>query len=239
MTDWLKYEWTWREQSAVFRVDMQYWNLLPVLSYTQLVEVSVSAKHPGGRFRAADHYLFNLLRKKLIDKMSGKCIYVGGVSNDTLRNLYFYANDPAVFQEFSELCGGYKSLSVSMRLTREQDYATYYSLLYPDDAKLQSVENEVFLKELKKKENELTLVHRVRMTAAFLNAEDRSSFMENATVFGLTVGQCFSLENGAHSECCYVFGYAQLTLDSLNKLTSRLIRAIAPREGLLSELYCE
>lgn len=239
MTDWLKYEWIWREQSAVFRVDMQYWNLLPVLSYTQLIEVSVTTKHPGGRFRAADHYFFNLLRKRLIDKLSGKVIYVGGITVSDRRDLYFYANDPAVFYEVSELCRGYKSLSVGFRLSREQDYATYYSLLYPDDAKLQSVENEVFLKELRKKETELTLVHRIRMTAAFLNAEDRSSFIENATVYGLTVGQCFSAEGGAHSECCYVFGYAQLTLGSLNRLTSRLIRAIAPREGLLSELYCE
>lgn len=220
-------------------MDLQYWNLLPVLSYTQLIEVSVSTKHPGGKFRAADHYFFNLLRKKLIDKLSGKVIYVGGVTVSDLRNLYFYTNEPSVFREVSDICRGYRTLTVACGYSVEQDCATYYSLLYPDDEKLQSVENEAFLKRLKKKDSELVLVHRVRMTAAFLNAEDRASFIESATVYGLSVGQSFSLESGAHSECCYVYGFSELTLPSLNRLTSRLIRAIVPREGMLTELSCE
>ena len=218
---------------------MQYWNLLPVLSYTQLIEVSVTTKRAGGKFRAADHYLFNVLRKRLIDKLGGKVIYVGGVTVSEIRNLYFYTNDPNTFREASELCRGYKTLVVTCSHAWEQDFSTYYTLLYPDDAKLQSVENAAFIKDLKKKDSELILVHRIRMTAAFLNAEDRSSFLENASVYGLSVGECFSLQSGAHSECCYVYGYAQLTLDSLNQLTTRLIRAIAPREGLLSGLSCE
>lgn len=239
MTDWLKYEWTWREQSAVFRVDMQYWNLLPVLSYTQLIEVSVTTKRPGGRFRATDHYLFNVLRKRLIEKLGGKIIYVGGVTVNDVRNLYFYTNDPDTFREASELARGYKSLVVTCSHDWEQNFSTYYTLLYPDDAKLQSVENAAFLKSLKKKDAELALVHRICMVAAFLNAEDRNSFMENATVYGLSVGTCFSAERSTHSECCYVYGYSQLTLGSLNKLTTRLIHAIAPREGILIGLSCE
>lgn len=65
MTDWLTYEWTYKEQRATFRVDMQYWNLLPVLSYTQLIAVSVSPLSPQAKkFSAREQYLFNLFRKK-------------------------------------------------------------------------------------------------------------------------------------------------------------------------------
>lgn len=52
MTDWLTYEWTYKEQRATFRVDMQYWNLLPVLSYTQLIAVSVSPLSPQAKSSA-------------------------------------------------------------------------------------------------------------------------------------------------------------------------------------------
>lgn len=64
MTDWLTYEWTYKEQRATFRVDMQYWNLLPVLFYTQLIAVSVSPLSPQAKkFSAREQYLFNLFRK--------------------------------------------------------------------------------------------------------------------------------------------------------------------------------
>ena len=239
MTDWLKYEWVWQEQSAVFRVDMQYWNLLPVLSYTQLIEVSITSKHAGGKFRATEHYMFNVLRRRLIDKLGGNTIYVGGVTNSEVRNLYFYTNDSKMLVEATELCRGFKKLNAVCSYALEPDYATYYTLLYPDDAKLQSVENAAFLKSLRKKEAEMNLVHRMRLTAAFLNAEDRVSFCENAGIYGLSVGECFSLPEGSHTECCYVYGYAQLKLESLNRLTARLIHAIAPREGMLSKVECD
>ena len=76
MTDWLTYEWTYKEQRATFRVDMQYWNLLPVLSYMQLIAVSVSPLSPQAKkFSAREQYLFNLFRKKLVNKLSGPTIF--------------------------------------------------------------------------------------------------------------------------------------------------------------------
>ena len=46
MTDWLTYEWEFRGERATFRVDMQYWELLPVLSYSQLIYVCAAPKDP-------------------------------------------------------------------------------------------------------------------------------------------------------------------------------------------------
>ena len=46
MTDWLTYEWEYKGERATFRVDMQYWELLPVLSYSQLIYVCAAPKDP-------------------------------------------------------------------------------------------------------------------------------------------------------------------------------------------------
>ena len=57
MTDWLKYEWEWNEQEAVFQVDLQYWELLPALAYPHLVFVSVAPRNPKAEvFSHAEEY---------------------------------------------------------------------------------------------------------------------------------------------------------------------------------------
>ena len=70
MTDWLTYEWEFKGERATFRVDMQYWDLLPVLSYSQLIYVCVSPKDPMAKaFNGVEQYRFRSLRHRLIDEM--------------------------------------------------------------------------------------------------------------------------------------------------------------------------
>ena len=92
MTDWLTYEWEFRGERATFRVDMQYWELLPVLSFSKLVYVCVAPRDPLAKgFNRMEQYRFRQLRHRLIDELEGRAIHVGSVYADTLRTLYFYA----------------------------------------------------------------------------------------------------------------------------------------------------
>lgn len=237
MTDWLTYEWIYKEQRATFRVDMQYWNLLPVLSYTQLIAVSVSPLSPQAKkFSAREQYLFNLFRKKLVNKLSGPTIFVGSVFTDSLRCLYFYTSETTIIQEFSALCLEQKGLAATCGHAWEERFATYYRFLYPDDRRLQSVENAAFLESLHRKGDEPGFVRRMALTMAFMNPEDRSAFLHGALRCGLTPGQSFLGKSTTHPDCCLVYGYATLELPSLNRLTARAIEAAAPLDGLLDKV---
>lgn len=237
MTDWLTYQWEFEGQRASFRVDMQYWNLLPVLSYTQLIAVSAAPKAPEAKkFTPSEQYAFSLLRRKLVDKLSGPAIFVGSVWMDALRCLYFYTSETSMIQEMSRLCREQKGLTVVCSHNWETRFSTYYRFLYPDDKKLQSVENAVFIETQRRRGEELSPVRRLELTMAFMNPEDRGHFLQNALLYGLTPGQSYLGKSATHPDCCKVYGYASLELDSLNKLTTRAIEAAAPLDGLLQQV---
>lgn len=237
MTDWLTYQWEFEGQRASFRVDMQYWNLLPVLSYTQLIVVSAAPKSPTAKkFSPAEQYAFSLLRRKLVDKLSGPAIFVGSVWMDALRCLYFYTSETSMIQEMSQLCREQKGLTVVCSHGWESRFSTYYRFLYPDDKKLQSVENAAFIEAQRRHGEELSPLRRMELTLSFMNPEDRSHFLQHAPLCGLTPGQSYLGKSATHPDCCKVYGYASLELDSLNKLTSRAIDAAAPLDGLLQQV---
>lgn len=237
MTDWLTYQWEFEGQRASFRVDMQYWNLLPVLSYTQLIAVSAAPKsRQAKRFTPGEQYMFSQLRRKLVDRLSGPAIFVGSVWMDTLRCLYFYTSDTSMVQEVSLLCREQKGLSVVCSHSAEPRFSTYYRFLYPDDKKLQSVENAAFIEAQRRRGEELAPIRRLELTLSFMNPEDRAHFLQHARLCGLTPGQSYLGKSVTHPDCCKVYGYASLELDSLNRLTGRAIDAAAPLDGLLQQI---
>ena len=89
MTDWLKYEWEWNEQEAVFQVDLQYWELLPALAYPHLVFVSVAPRNPKAEvFSHAEERRVTALQHTLAEQLEDVAIFIG--------ELCFYGNDKNV-----------------------------------------------------------------------------------------------------------------------------------------------
>ncbi len=240
MTDWLTYEWEFRGERATFRVDMQYWELLPVLSYSQLIYVCTAPKDPLAKgFSNVEQYRFRILRHRLIDELEGRAIHVGSVYTDTLRALYFYAAEADVIQQASAICREFGMLAITCAHASEPHFTTYYRFLYPDDARLASVENAVYIETMRKKGSDLDMVRRVNLTLCFLTVEDRSAFLKEVPRLGLTPGGNFWHGEGTHPACCTVSGFTSLSLPKLNKFTARAISAAAPLEGMLTDVEAE
>ncbi len=240
MTDWLTYEWEFHGERATFRVDMQYWELLPVLSYSQLIYVCAAPKDPLAKgFNRIEQYRFRTLRHRLIDEMEGRAIHVGSVYTDTLRCLYFYAAETDVIQLASAICREYGMLAITCAHASEPHFTTYYKFLYPDDMRLQSVENAAYIEAMRKRDGDLDTVRRVNLTLCFLTAEDRSAFLKDVPKLGLTPGGNFWDGESTHPACCTVSGFTSLQLASLNRFTARAISAAAPLEGMLTDIEAE
>ena len=80
MTDWLKYEWELNDREAVFQVDLQYWELLPSLAYTQLVFVSIAPRDPkASTFSRAEERRTTALQHTLAEQLEDVAIFIGGI----------------------------------------------------------------------------------------------------------------------------------------------------------------
>ena len=240
MTDWLTYEGDFHGERATFRVDMQYWELLPVLSYSQLIYVCVAPKDAMAKgFNGVEQYRFRLLRHRLIDELEGRAIHVGSVYTDTLRALYFYAAETDVIQVASAICRDFGMLAITCAHASEPHFTTYYRFLYPDDMRLQSVENAAYIEAMRKKGSDLDMVRRVNLTLCFLTVEDRGAFLKEVPRLGFTPGGTFWDGESTHPACCTVSGFTALQLPKLNRFTARAISAAAPLEGMLMDIDAE
>ena len=240
MTDWLTYEWEFKGERATFRVDMQYWELLPVLSYSQLVYVCVAPKDSLAKgFNKVEQYRFRTLRHRLIDELEGRAIHVGSMYTDTLRALYFYAAEPDVIQQASAICREYGMLAITCAHASELHFTTYYRFLYPDDAKLQSVENAAYIEAMRKRGGDLDTVRRVNLTLGFFTVEDRSAFLKEVPKLGFTTSGTAWEAESTHPATCVITGFTPLLLPKLNRFTARAISAAAPMEGMLTDIEAE
>ncbi len=238
MADWLSYEWELEGKTAQFRVDLQYWELLPVLSYTHLIFVSCAPKRPSS---AAFHHTevrhVNLLKQQLTEHLSARAIYVGSITLPALVQYYFYTADESLMQTVSDVVRDERDLAVSYGCASEPRFATYYRLLFPDDAKLQSVENVEYIKDVIKNGGDTTLVRRVTLRMGFLTPELRERFILDVPHAGFTVEETVTTDSATHPYCVDIRGYSTLIPAELNRYTARAIRIAVRYEGLLDSIY--
>lgn len=240
MTDWLKYEWEWNEREAVFQVDLQYWELLPTLAYSQLVFVSVAPREPDAEaFSRAEERRATALQHMLAAELEDAAIFVGGIGMKDLIQYYFYTADEKLIQRVSAICREETKLRVSCGHVAEPHYATYYCLLFPDDVKLQSVENAAYIKSVQHRDGDLSLVRRVHLTMAFASEEACDAFMEEIPHLGFTAGRRESVGNTTHPYRVELNGFSTLILADLNRFTARAIRGALPYGGVLDHVTAD
>ena len=240
MTDWLKYEWELDDREAVFQVDLQYWELLPSLAYTQLVFVSIAPRDPNAQaFSRAEERRTTALQHTLAEQLEDVAIFIGGIGFKNLVQFYFYTADESLIHRVSSICRAESRLQITCGHVTEPQYATYYCLLFPDDAKLQSVENAAYIKSVQHRDGDLSLVRRVRLTMAFASEEACDAFIDEIPRIGFTAGLRESVGNATHPYRVVLNGFSSLKLNDLNRCTARAIRAAIPYGGVLDHLNAD
>ncbi|MBR0425502.1 MAG: DUF695 domain-containing protein [Clostridia bacterium] len=237
MSDWLRYEWEWEQSPITIQVDLQYWPLLPTLAYSHLIYVACAPRNSFAEsFTRAEEKALSALYDALLDRLQGGALHVGFLETSTLRQYYFYTNDPSLLNQASSLCRAETKLRTTCGQVEEPHYATYYRFLFPDDAKLQSVENAEYIREVSRRGGDLTLVRRIEMTLAFPSFEGRESFIHALPQIGLAVGVTETAQHPTHPYRVTVRGYSTLLLPDLNRCTARAIREAATHDGILEKI---
>lgn len=237
MTDWLTYEWEWHNQQATFKVDLQYWDLLPILSYSHLIYVSCAPKDASAEaFSWSEDHHLAALRHSLNTQLEGHAVYVGSIRLKNVEQLYYYTSDAALINKVSAICRSESRLETIYGQNLEPHYITYYKLLFPDDARLQSVENQAYIDQVIRRGGDTALVRRIELVMAFLTPSDREAFAKAIGQSGFTVGQSSQADTGSHRYKLSIFGYSSLKIEVLNRFTAHAIRPAIPYDGLLETL---
>lgn len=240
MTDWLQYEWEWKGARALFAVDLQYWELLPSLAYSKLVFVNCSPLRPNAeQFTRKEQRRIAALEKELRGILLDSAIFVGSITLPNVVQFYFYAQDNTLLEQVSVLSRAETKLTLRYGTVTEPRYSSYYRLLFPDDAKLQSVENALFIHDVHRKGVDLDAVRRVRLSLAFPSPEQRRAFFDAVPQGGFTVGGSYEREHPSHPCIAVVTGFCCLQLPALNRFTARAIRAAVPFEGMPIDIDAE
>lgn len=240
MTDWLKYEWEFEEREAVFQVDLQYWELLPSLAYSQLVFVSIAPRNPDAEsFSRSEERHTTALQHLLAEQLEDVAIFIGGIALKNLIQFYFYTADQSLIQRVAAICRSESKLQITCGHVTEPHYATYYCLLFPDDAKLQSVENAAYIKSVQHRDGDVSMVRRVRLTMAFPSEEACDAFIDEIPKLGFTAGIRESVGNSTHPYRVTLNGFSTLVLRDLNRCTARAIRGALPYGGVLDHVTAD
>ena len=240
MTDWLKYEWEYNDQEAVFQVDLQYWELLPSLAYSQLVFVSIAPRDSAAEaFTHAEERRTTALQHMLAEQLEDVAIFIGGIALKNLIQFYFYTADKTLIHRVVNLCRSETKLQIACGHVTEPHYATYYCLLFPDDAKLQSVENAAYIKSVQRRDGDVSMVRRIRLTMAFPSEEACDAFVSEIPRLGFTAGIRESVGNSTHPYRITLNGFSTLRLYDLNRCTARAINGALPYGGVLDHLTAD
>lgn len=240
MTEKLQYGWEWNQREAVFSVDLRYWELLPSLAYPYLITVVCEPLDSEAKtFTLREQRRVEELRRTLEELLKDHAVSVGAVSFSDLVRFYYYAADQTLMSNVITVCRNVTRLRVHCGCEQESRYTTYYRLLFPDDAKLQSIENAAYIESVREQDGDLTLVRRIRLNMAFPTEEACDAFLPTIPLAGFTMGKRKSVSHPTHPYRVELLGFSTLQLHDLNRCTTRAIHAALPFDGVLDDLEAE
>jgi len=232
--DWLEYEWDWDGRPAIYRVDMRYHGVLPVLRYPYRIKLVV---YPAADvFSAAEMKQADALARKVREILAVHGVFVGSVLQPNRMRLFFYTKSEEAAQLLPARLKGETKLRTRVSHAEEEDYAAYYQLLFPDDCKLQSIDNALLLKGLNRSDEECALVHKIYLELAFAALPMRDAFCTSVQTSCFWLEELFTSDHKTHPHCAVVRGFCPLLLQDLNRFTSRAISMAGPLDGVLAEL---
>ena len=234
---WLEYDWQIERQAAVFGVDTGLYKNAPTPSRGVLFYVHCmpsDKKHPEMNERLIKR-IDSVVRRKL-DQLP--FTLAGMVKTADQLQYYYYGPSLEQLDVLESCIGTDKKLIIRCGGQPEPEWQTYFKLLYPDRAKLQTIENGNTIELLKKHGDSIAPARRINLHVFFPTEPLRIAFEEHARLVGFAVG---GAEFDDESDLPY--GVALHKISSLFKrdidaLTTRAIRTAEKYRGALVYWDC-
>lgn len=187
---WLEYDWKLDGGDARFRVDMSLYTNAPIEGCAELVFIYCASlsEQPlkAGELRRIDSLIARCIKKL------GK-EYVGCIESAAMHQYYFYIDSEEKYSAFQQMLQKERKLTVKLGCKSEPKWTTYFKLLYPDAAKLQTVRNKENIEKLYSN-GDSEAARRLNLHMYFRSEPLRLQFEEAARREGFAIGSAVDRE---------------------------------------------
>lgn len=234
-TSWLEYDWQLDGEPARFGVELSFYRTAPdeqhpfvcYLCFQRLDEKELT---PADLKRIAS--VAAACAKKI------KLLPAGFVQTGTLRQYYFYTASKEQYDVLKALSEKERKLLVRVGGKREDDWATYFKLLYPNEVKLQTVKNREQVEKLRRIGDNVEASRRINLHVSFRTEQQRLLFEETARQAGFAIGSPefhseYELPNGA-----VLYRISTLKQADIDALTVRTVKLLQKLDGRLLYWDC-
>lgn len=232
---WLEYNWDLDGEAALFGVELSYYRTAPDASHPLLLYFCCQ-RTDGKPLEPADVRRAEAVASRCARRI--KCAPAGFVQTDTLRQYYFYASGKDDHDILEKIGSGERKLVCRIGGKREDDWATYFQLLYPNEAKYQTIRNREQVEKLRSIGDNTEATRRINLHVCFRTEQARLLFEETARQAGFAIG---SAEFNSDSELpngVVIYRISSLKLKELDALTVRVMTLAQKYDGRLLYWDC-
>jgi uncharacterized protein DUF695/regulator of ribonuclease activity B len=180
------------DQAASIFVDLGIRSAAPVRSHPMMGYLRVVMRRPREDGLSSQEEFDDLIA--LEDRVTarivrdGTAIYVGRNTSGGNRDFFFYAADPARFENTARTAmrdfAGYK---YEMGVTEDRAWQTYFDFLYPSDADLQRIKNRRVCEQLEKHGDNVGNEREIDHFAYFPSPAARAAFADFVRAEGFAI----------------------------------------------------
>lgn len=231
------YDWQIDGDDALFCVDLALYDHAPDPVYNVLLYINCAAKTPGKAF--------DLGMVKRAENVLKKCLkataplYAGYIRTFDAIQFYFYASEEEHLKAVEKIALKERVLYCRAGMQKEPEWQTYFRLLYPDAAKLQTEQNRRHIALLKKHGDNLAAPRRVRFHLFFPSEPIVNYFSDEALKLGFAVGQQEFVPEFENPYGVALHRISALDKKELDRLTTEIIHLAEGFEGMLKDWDCQ
>lgn len=143
--DFLQYDWRLDGEDAEFSVDLSLYDGAPDARCPILAFIGCRSKEEGAELSAAELRRMDAFASKLRRRLDA--VFAGTIETSKIRQYYLYLPSKAEYDSLKQLAEKERGFSCMVGGKREEDWASYFRILYPDDAKYQTVLNSEIIEQ--------------------------------------------------------------------------------------------
>ncbi|MBO6061609.1 MAG: DUF695 domain-containing protein [Clostridia bacterium] len=232
---WLEYDWQLEGEEAKFGVELSYYRVAPDEKRTLLCYFCCQPKEDRALTAA---------EVKHIDGLAEKCAHklklrpAGFVQAGALRQYYFYVASKEEYDLIEAMAAKEKKLLCRVGGKREEDWATYFQLLYPNETKYQTVKNREQVEKMRRIGDNTEASRRINLHACFRTEQQRLMFEAAARQAGYAIGPAEYLTDYDLPSGVVLYRISTLKREDIDALTVRTVRLAQKYEGRLLYWDC-
>jgi hypothetical protein len=232
---WLEYDWRLDDDPAHFGVELALYRTAPDEKHPLLCYFCCEA--------LGDKPLTPKLEKRAAS-LAAKCAKktklrpAGFVQTGNMRQYYFYTADKSEYDVLKAIAEKEKKLLCRVGGKREEDWATYFKLLYPTEVKYQTVKNREQIKKLRSIGDNTKATRRINLHVCFRTEQQRLMFEETARRAGFAIGSPEYNSDTDLPNGLVIYRISTLEQDDIDALTVRVIKLAQGEEGKLLYWDC-